>query len=199
MNLFYQNLISLTRYLLFLLPVNPISAPPQPQYNYPPYVTDGTQQYFSAPYGIPRPDSAPEGGPVQGSLLGFPPINFPQNYPQWSAVPGSVPLEPPMVSQGSTDNFMNIDSQGRGFYQVDYGQNMGISPSNANKGFEQRQSGNFADGKGILAPQPMHLPPPPSVPHQQRGRSYSGEANHDGPPGFSWPGERRDGFGGVQD
>lgn len=115
-------------------------------------------------------------------------------------MPGSVPLEPPMVSQGSTDNFMNIDSQGRGFYPVDYGQNVGISPSNGNKGFEQRQSGNFADGKGILAPQPMHLPPPPPVPpHQQRGRSYSSEANHDGPPGFSWPGDRRDGFGGVQD
>lgn len=149
-----------------------------------------------------RPDSTPEGGPGQGSLLGFPPgpagpMNFPQNYPQWNAVPGSVPLEPPMVSQGSsTDGFMNVDPQGRGFFQNDYGQNAGN-----NKSLEQqRQSGNF-DGKGILAPQPMHLPPPPPIPHPhlQRGRAYSGEGNHDGPPGFSWPAERRDSFGGAQD
>ncbi|XP_057784067.1 E3 ubiquitin-protein ligase HAKAI homolog isoform X2 [Salvia miltiorrhiza] len=165
---------------------------------------DGMQQYFGAPYGMARPDSTPEGGPGQGSLLGFPPgpagpMNFPQNYPQWNAVPGSVPLEPPMVSQGSSDGFMNVDPQGRGFFQNDYGQNAG------NKSLEQqRQSGNFVDprdGKGILAAQPLHLPPPPPIPppHLQRGRSYSGDGNHDGPPGFSWPAERRDGFGGVQD
>ncbi|XP_047954372.1 E3 ubiquitin-protein ligase HAKAI homolog isoform X3 [Salvia hispanica] len=156
---------------------------------------DGTQQYFGGPYGMPRPGSTPEGGPGQGSLLGFPPgpagpMNFPQNYPQWNAVPGSVPLEPPMVSQRSTDGFMNVDPQGRGFFQ-----NAG------NKSVEQqRQGGNFVDprdGKGILAPQPLHLPPPPSVPHPhlQRGRSYSGDGNNDGPPGFSWPAERRDSFG----
>ncbi|XP_047954371.1 E3 ubiquitin-protein ligase HAKAI homolog isoform X2 [Salvia hispanica] len=177
--------------------VNPNSgpAPPQPQYDYPPYAADGTQQYFGGPYGMPRPGSTPEGGPGQGSLLGFPPgpagpMNFPQNYPQWNAVPGSVPLEPPMVSQRSTDGFMNVDPQGRGFFQ-----NAG------NKSVEQqRQGGNFVDprdGKGILAPQPLHLPPPPSVPHPhlQRGRSYSGDGNNDGPPGFSWPAERRDSFG----
>lgn len=165
-----------------------------------------------------RPDSTPEPGSVQGSLLGFPPgpaghMNFAQNYPQpWNMAPGSVPLEPPMVSQGTTDGFMNVDPQGRGFFQGDYGQNMGIMPSNlpphaANKGVEQRQSGNFVDprdGKGILAPQPLPLPPPPPLPPPhltqiQRGRSYSGEGNHDAPPGFSWQPERHDKFGGVQD
>ncbi|KAH6802906.1 hypothetical protein C2S51_034352 [Perilla frutescens var. frutescens] len=177
--------------------VNPNSVPAPPQFGYSPYASDGAQQFFGAPYGMARPDSTPESGSGQGSLLGFPPgpgpVNFAQNYPQWNAVPGSVPLEPPMVSQGTTDGFMNVDSQGRGFFQGDYGQN---------KGLEQRQSGNFVDprdGKGILAPQPLHLPPPPPVPppHLQRGRSYSGD--HDGPPGFSWQPERRDSFGGAQD
>lgn len=194
--------------------VNPNSVPAPPQFGYPPYAADGAQQFFGAPYGMARPDSTPEAGPGQGSLLGFPPgpagpMHFAQNYPQWNTVPGTVPLEPPMVSQGNPDGFMNVDPQGRGFFQGDYGQNVGILPSNlpppaANKGMEQRQGGNFMDprdGKGILAPQPMHLPPPPPVPppHLQRGRSYSGEGNHDGPPGFSWPLERRDSFGGSQD
>ncbi|KAG6399840.1 hypothetical protein SASPL_141325 [Salvia splendens] len=183
--------------------VNPNSGPAPPQYGYPPYAADGMQPYFGAPYGMPRPDSAPEGGQGQGSLLGFPPspagpMNFPQNYPQWNAVPGSVPLEPPMVSQGSMDGFMNVDPQGRGFFQNDYGQNAG------NKSLEQqRQGGNFVDprdGKGILAPQPLHLPPPPlrPPPHLPQGSSYSGDGNHDGPPGFSWPAERRDSFGGGE-
>ncbi|XP_042030828.1 E3 ubiquitin-protein ligase HAKAI homolog isoform X1 [Salvia splendens] len=175
--------------------VNPNSGPTPPQYDYPPYAADGTQQYFGAPYGMPRPGSTPEGGPGQGTLLGFPPgpagpMNFPQNYPQWNAVPGSVPLEPPMVSHRSTDGFMNVNSQGRGFFQ-----NAGNNSME-----QQRQGGNFVDprnGKGILAPQPPHLPPPPSVPHPhlQWGRSHSGDGNHDGRPGFSWPTERRDSFG----
>lgn len=175
-----------------------------PQFGYSPYGGDGSQHFFGAPYEMGRPDSTPDAGSGQGSLLGFPPgpggpMNFPQNYPQqWNMGPTSgPPLEPPlMVSQGNTGGFMNVDPQGRGFYEGDYGQNVGVFPSNvpqpaANKGTEQRQ-----DGKGILAPQPMHLPPPPPLPHTQRGRSYSSEGNHDAPPGFGWQPERRDSFGG---
>ncbi|KAL8526765.1 hypothetical protein ACS0TY_015828 [Phlomoides rotata] len=193
------------------------SAPSQ--FGYPPYPSDGSQQFFGAQYEMAGPDSTPEAGSGQGSLLGFPPghsgpMNFPQNYPHmWNMAPGSVPLEPPMVSQGPTDGFMNVDPQGRGFFPGDYGSNMGILPSNmppptGNKGVEQRQGGNFPDprdGKGILAPVPMMpLPPPPPMPpphmtQMQRGRSYSGDGNHDGPPGFSWQPERRDNFGGGHD
>ncbi|KAL0375295.1 UNVERIFIED_CONTAM: E3 ubiquitin-protein ligase HAKAI [Sesamum radiatum] len=176
-----------------------------PQLGYAPYASGGTQQFFGPPYEMARPDSTPEAGSGHGSLLGYPPgpagpMNFPQNYPQpWNLGPAPGPLEPPLVSQGTTDGFMNVDPQGRGFFQGDYGQSVGILPSNlppaaANMGVEQRQGGNFVDprdGKGILAAQPLPLPPPPPIPpphltQLQRGRSYSGDGNHDAPPGFGW-------------
>ncbi|KAL0338229.1 UNVERIFIED_CONTAM: E3 ubiquitin-protein ligase HAKAI [Sesamum angustifolium] len=176
-----------------------------PQLGYAPYASGGTQQFFGPPYEMARPDATPEAGSGHGSLLGFPPgpagpMNFPQNYPQpWNMGPAPGPLEPPLVSQGTTDGFMNVDPQGRGFFQGDYGQNVGILPSNlpppaANMGVEQRQGGKFVDprdGKGILAAQPLPLPPPPPIPpphltQLQRGRSYSGDGNHDAPPGFGW-------------
>ncbi|KAL6534346.1 hypothetical protein OROHE_013271 [Orobanche hederae] len=197
--------------------VNPNSVMAPPQFCYPPCASDGAQQFFGAPYEMARPDSIQEPGPGEGSLLGYPPgpavpMNFRQNYPQqWNMALGTVPLEPPLVvSQGTTDGFMNVDTQGRGlFFQSDYGQNMGIiMPSNtpqptASKGLEQRHGGNFVDprdGKGILAPQPLALPPPPPLPppHLTRGRPYSGDGNLDAPPGFGWH-ERRDGFGTAQD
>ncbi|GFP86260.1 E3 ubiquitin-protein ligase hakai [Phtheirospermum japonicum] len=180
--------------------VNPNSVMARPQFGYPPYTPDGSQQFFGAPYEIPRPDSTPEPGQGQGSLVGYPPgpagsMGFPPNYPQpWNMGPGTVPLEPPMVvvSQGTADGFMNVDPQGRGFF---HGTNMGV---------EQRQGGNFVDprdGKGVLTPQPLPLPPPPP-PHlsqmQRGGRSFAG-GDQDAPPGFGWPVERRDGFGGGQD
>lgn len=140
-------------------------------------------------------------------------MNFPQNYPrQWNMNLGSVPLEPPMVSQGTPKHgFMNIDPQGRGFFQGEYGQNMGggppvnMPPPAANTG------GNFVvprDGKGIPAPQqglplppPPPIPPPPHLSQLKRGRSFSGDENHDAPPGFGWqqPERRGDGFRGGQD
>ncbi|PIN24875.1 E3 ubiquitin ligase involved in ubiquitination of E-cadherin complex [Handroanthus impetiginosus] len=183
--------------------VNPNSVLPPPQFGYPPYPSDGNQPFFGASYEMARPDSMPEAGPGQGSLLGFPPgpagpMNYAQNYPQpWNMGPVSGPLEPPMVSQGTPEGFVNADPQGRGFFQGDYGHNVGILPSNvpppaANKGADQRQGGNFVDprdGKGVLAHQPLALPPPPPMPpphlpQLQRGRSYDG--NHDAPPGFGW-------------
>ncbi|KAL3639442.1 hypothetical protein CASFOL_017349 [Castilleja foliolosa] len=171
---------------------NSVMAPSQ--FNYPTYTPDGSQQYFSAPYEIPRPDSTPEPGQGQGLLQVYPPgptgpMNFPPNYHQpWNMGPGTVPLEPPMVviSQGTADGFMNVDPQGREFFP------------------EQRQGGNFSDprdGKGLLAPQPLphHPPPPHHFSQMQRGgRSYSG-GDQDAPPGFGWPVERRDGFGSAHD
>ncbi|KAL3640709.1 hypothetical protein CASFOL_015677 [Castilleja foliolosa] len=178
---------------------NSVMAPPQ--FSYPSYTPDGSQQFFGAPYEIPRPDSTPEPGQGQGSLQGYPPgpagpMSFPPNYSQsWNMGPGTVPLEPPMVvvSQGTADGFMNSDPQGRGFFH------------GANTGVEQRQGGNFMDprdGKGLLTPQPSPFPPlpPPHLLQMQRGgRSYSGGGDQDAPPGFGWPVERRDGFGGGQD
>ncbi|KAG8376987.1 hypothetical protein BUALT_Bualt09G0121400 [Buddleja alternifolia] len=194
---------------------NPNAVLAPPQFGYAPYPSDGSQQFFGAPYEIARPDSTPEAGSEQGSLLGFPPgggpagpMNFAQNYPRppWNMGPGTVPLEPPMMSQGAKDGFMNVDPQGRGFFQGDYGQNVGILPSNLNSpaGMEQRPGGNFVDqrdSKGLLASQPLPLPPPPPLPppHLSRARSYSGDGNHDAPPGFGWQPERRDSFGGNQD
>lgn len=195
--------------------VNGNSGMAPPQFGYASYASDGAQQFYGGPYEMAGPESTPEAGSGQGSLLGFHPAPagpFVQNYPQpWNMGPGSVPLEPPAVSQGNPDGFMNVDPQRRGFFQADYGQNAGMLPSNiplsAASNAEQRQGGNFIDsrdGKGVLASQPLPLPPPPPLPpHQmtqlQRGRSYSGDGSHDAPPGFVWHPERRDNFGGVQD
>ncbi|KAI3474172.1 hypothetical protein Pfo_028960 [Paulownia fortunei] len=149
-----------------------------------PYASDGTQQFFGAPYEMARPDSTPEAGSGQGSLLA---VEHGASFWAFGTSSG-IPR--------TTDGFMNVDPQGRGFFQGDYGQNVGILPSNLPP--------PAAANKGILAPQPLPLPPPPPLPpphltQLQRGRSYSGDGNHDAPPGFGWPPERRDSFGGVQD
>ncbi|XP_051132258.1 E3 ubiquitin-protein ligase HAKAI homolog [Andrographis paniculata] len=188
-----------------------------PQFGYGPYASDGTQQYFGAPYEIGRQDPTPEAGPGkgqgQGSVLGFQPgptgsMNYSQNYPQpWNMVPGSVPLEPPMVPKGTSDGFTKLDPQGRGFFQGNYGQNVGTMPSN-NAAAEQRQGGNFVDAaaKGLLSSRPSHLPPPPLGPShlpqiQRGGRPYFGDGSHEPPPGFGWQSDSRDGdsYGGAQD
>lgn len=193
---------------------NPNSVMAPPQFGYAPYAPDGPQLFFGAPYEIARQDCTPEVGPGQGSMLGFQPapagsVNFAQTYPQpWNMAPGSVPLEPPMVPKGASDGFMNVDPQGRGFFQGNYGQNVGTLPPNGHPPVsnisDQRQGGNFVDGKGILASQPMQLPPPPPVGHPHltqlpRGRPYSGDGNHEPPPGFGWQSDGRDSFGGAQD
>lgn len=198
----------------FAVPMNsnPLSTP---QFGLPPFQTEGAQPFYGAPYEmgqVARPDSAPDGGAEQGSLLGFPPgpaggMNFMANYSQpWNSGPAPG-------GQGIPDAFANSsDSQGNvAFYQGDYGRNPGVlpmvppPPPNANKGMEAIQAGNMdhRDGKGILAPQPFKHPPPPPPPlphasHSKRGKYYSGDMGHDGHD-FGWQHENRDGYGNGQD
>ncbi|KAH7553794.1 hypothetical protein JRO89_XS12G0057700 [Xanthoceras sorbifolium] len=204
----------------FVVPMisNPMLTPP---FGMPPFPTEGSQQFYGAPYGMPRPDSVPEGGGEQASLLGFPPgpgsVNFPASYPQlWNAGPTGVPFEVPSGGQGMAEGFANMpDSQGKSAYYQGYAQNPGglpmippLMPTAANKGMESMQGGNAMDprdGKGILAPPPMSLPPPPPgpppqshMPQHKRGKYYSGEMGREGQ-GFGWPHENREGFGSSQD
>lgn len=198
----------------FVVPMNsnPLLTP---QFGLPPFQTEGAQPFYVAPYEMgqmARPDSAPDGGAEQGSLLGFPPgpaggMNFMANYSQpWNSGPAPG-------SQGIPDAFANSsDSQGNiAFYQGDYGRNPGIlpmvppPPPTANKGMEAIHAGNMdhRDGKGILAPQPFKHPPPPPppLPHasqSKRGKYYSGDMGHEGPD-FGWQHENRDGFGSGQE
>ncbi|CAK9133918.1 unnamed protein product [Ilex paraguariensis] len=197
----------------FAVPITPNPGLVPPPFNYPPFAPDGAQPYYGAPYEMARPDSAPEVGSEQGSLLGFPPgpqggMNFSENYPRpWNFGPVGVPFEPSPSAQG----ILNMsDSQGRvAFFQGDYGRNSGALPSNlpplhaGNKGIEPVQGGNPMDGEGILAPQPLQLPPPPPLPpphmsQLNQGQFYSGEMGHDGQ-SFRWQHEKRDSFGSGQD
>uniref|UniRef100_A0A5B6ZLJ0 RING-type E3 ubiquitin transferase n=1 Tax=Davidia involucrata TaxID=16924 RepID=A0A5B6ZLJ0_DAVIN len=177
----------------FAVPVN--STPPS--FSYPPFPPEGAQPFYSAPYEMARPDTAPElFGSAQGSLLGFPPggVNFSESYHRpWNMAPAGVPFGPP-AGQGIADGFHG-----------DYGRNPVVSPSNlpppptAHKGIEPARGGNAMDprdGKGILAP-----PPPPPRPHLsqlKRGKFYPGEMDRDGQ-GFVWQHEKRDSFGSGQD
>lgn len=197
----------------FVVPMNsnPLLTP---QFGIPPFQPEGAQQFYGTPYEMgqmARPDSVPEVGAEQGSLLGFPSgpagsVNCMGNYPQpWNIGPGG---------QGIGDGFTNLsDSQGNvAFYQGDYGRNSGVipmippPPPSANKGMETVQGSNVTDprdGKGILAPQPFSHPPPPPppLPHSsqaKRGKYYPGDMGPDGQ-GFGWQHENRDGFGSSQE
>ncbi|XP_007026811.2 PREDICTED: E3 ubiquitin-protein ligase Hakai [Theobroma cacao] len=191
----------------FVMPMNsnPMFAP----YGVPPFPTDGAQPFYGAPYEMARPSSAPDVGSEQGSLLGFPPgpvggINYPTGYPQpWNGGQPGAPFEAPPGGHMMGDAFAN--------YQGDYGRNPGglpmiPPPPSANKGMEAVQGSNSMDprdGKGILAPQPMQVPPPPPplphhMPQLKRGNFHSGDMGRDGQ-GFGWQHENRDGFGGSQD
>ncbi|CAI9779244.1 unnamed protein product [Fraxinus pennsylvanica] len=122
-------------------------------------------------------------------------MNFAGNYPRpWNLGPAAEPFEPPLVGQG------------------DCGRSMGVlppnlSPPSANKEKEHGQGGNFVDGKIMMAPQSVSLPPPSPQPptppthlsQLHRGRLYSGDASHEGSPGFGWQHEKRDSFGSGQD
>ncbi|XP_049387845.1 E3 ubiquitin-protein ligase HAKAI homolog [Solanum stenotomum] len=191
-----------------------------PQSGYPQFATDGAQPFYgAASFEMPRPDSTPERGSEQGSLLGFPTgaagnMNFPENYPRpWNMGQPAGSFEPTAV-QPSPDGYVNAtDPQGRAvFLRGDYGRNASVMPSNlrpppsANRGLEGGQSSNSMDtrdSKGILMPQPMPLPPPPPIPHhmsqlQIGGRQYSGDTTHDGQ-GYGWQHEKRDNYGSSQD
>ncbi|XP_055812573.1 E3 ubiquitin-protein ligase HAKAI homolog isoform X1 [Solanum dulcamara] len=200
----------------------PMSSNPglAPQFGYPQFAPDGAQPFYGATsFEMSRPDSTPERGSEQGSLLGFRPgaagnMNFPENYPRpWNMGQPAGPFEPTAV-QPPRDGIVNAaDPQGRAvFFQGDYGRNASVVPSNlqpppsTNRGLEGGQSSNSmdtGDSKGILMPQPMSLPPPPPLPHhmsqlQIGGRHYSGDTSHDGQ-GYGWQHEKRDNFRSSQD
>ncbi|XP_022935351.1 E3 ubiquitin-protein ligase Hakai-like [Cucurbita moschata] len=201
---------------------NPMLSPPLP-FGFPPFPTEGAQQYYSTPYEVPRQDTAAETGSEQGSLLGFPPgaaggMNFSATYPQpWNTGQAGVPYEHAAGGQGMPDAFANApDSQvNHGFYQGDYRRSPGGLPVNssvssmANKSMDLGHSGNAMDlknGRGILAPQPplAQLPLPPPLPlylsHNKRGKFHSGDTDHDGQ-GHGWQNDShsRDSFGSGQD
>ncbi|XVF76760.1 hypothetical protein PTKIN_Ptkin13bG0292800 [Pterospermum kingtungense] len=191
----------------FVMPMN--SNPMLTPYGVPPFPIDGAQPFYGAPYEMARPSSAPDAGSEQGSLLGFPHgpmggINYPAAYPQpWNGGQPGVNFEAMPGGHMMGDGFAN--------YQGDCGRNPGgltmVHPTpSANKGMEAVQGSNTIDprdGKGILAPQPMQVPPPPPpLPHHmsqlKRSNFHSGDMGHDGQ-GFGWQQENRDGFGGSQD
>ncbi|KAG6697553.1 E3 ubiquitin-protein ligase HAKAI homolog isoform X2 [Carya illinoinensis] len=201
----------------FALPVNsnPMLNPPLP-FGYPPFQPEGGQPFYGTPYEVTRQDSASEAGAEQGSLLGFPPVqagvvNFPAAYAQpWNAGFAGLPFEHPPGGQGIADGFTNAsDSHGKApFHQGEFGRSPGGLPSNppppmANKGMEQVQSGNLMDprdGKGILAPQPLTLPPPPPprTHSSQLKRKFYPDASRDGQ-GYGWQHENRDSYGSGQE
>ncbi|CAI9098381.1 OLC1v1035014C1 [Oldenlandia corymbosa var. corymbosa] len=184
----------------YALPVMMNPALAAPQFGYPPFLPDGAQPVFGAPYEMIRPESAPE----QGSEPGFPPgpppmgVNFADGYPRpWNMGPGVGSFEQTSSGQGAMESFINSpsDSQVRppGF-QGDYGRSPGPLPSNlplppsGNKGLESGTSMDPRDNKGILAAPPpsLPLPPPPPLPFPphlaqiNRGQFYPDEANNDG-------------------
>ncbi|KAK3445153.1 hypothetical protein EUGRSUZ_B02762 [Eucalyptus grandis] len=202
----------------FVVPLqsNQMLTPPPP-FGFPPYPIEGAQPFFPTPYDTVRQDSAPEGGPEPGSLLGFPPgppggVNFMAGYPQPWNTGMAAPFEPPTGGQGAGDAYANpADVQGRvPLYQGDYMRNAGTLPLNpppppplASKGMETARGGSSVDvrdGKGILAPQPLPLPPPPPpgppshMSQIQRGKFYPGDMGHEGQ-NYGWQHENRDGFG----
>lgn len=203
----------------FAVPLNPNPLLTPPPFNYHHFPSEGAQTFYSSPHEMARPDSAPDVGTEQGSLLGFPPgpvggVNFPESYPRpWNSGPVGVPFEGPTGGQPIPDGLGNAsDPQGRGaFFQGDYGRNPGSLPSNpplpplANKGMEPTQ-GSAAmdprDGKGILAQPPLPLPPPPPPPPHlsqlKRAKFFSGDTSRDGQ-GFGWQQEKHDSFGSGQD
>lgn len=201
----------------FPVPVNMSPGLVPHQFVYPHFMPDGAQPFYGAPYDMARPESTPEVGSEQGSLLGFPPgpaggVNFAESYPRpWSLGPGVGNFETSPAGQGSIEGFMNntSDPQGRPvIFQGDYGRNPAALSSNpppppsTNKGMESGSSMDPRDGKGILAPPSLPLPPPPPFPPHlaqiKRGMFYSNETNNDGQ-GFGWPNEKRDSFVSNQD
>ncbi|URD93367.1 Cbl proto-oncogene, E3 ubiquitin protein ligase-like 1 [Musa troglodytarum] len=169
----------------YQLPLNANQAVvPPAAFSYP-LSAEGSQQYYSAPYEIPRPELMPAGGPAQGSVLGYSPApagiaSFAGSAPRpWGAGQMVVPLDRPfMLTQGLPEGYMNLaDSQGRiQSLQGDGSQLAGGWLLNHSQiGQESQLQGVSAvnsDNKGVLAqlPQPVALqvplppPPPPPLP-----------------------------------
>ncbi|CBI30439.3 unnamed protein product, partial [Vitis vinifera] len=99
----------------FAVPLNPNPLLTPPPFNYHHFPSEGAQTFYSSPHEMARPDSAPDVGTEQGSLLGFPPgpvggVNFPESYPRpWN----SGPLKRAKFFSGDTSR----DGQGFGWQQ----------------------------------------------------------------------------------
>lgn len=75
-----------------------------------------------------------------------------------------------------------------------------LGSMNMSVNFPQGKVMDPRDNKGILAPQPMSLPPPPPTLHlsQHRRNFYSSDISRDGQ-GFGWQQENRESFGSGRD
>lgn len=140
---------------------------PPSSFNYP-FSADGSQQFYSAPFEMSRPELMPVSGSEQGSVLGFPPASagaasLAGSFPRpWGM--GLVGMPSLMMGQGVPEGYMSLtDSQGR--------ISESLAPNHPQFGKESELQGVSAahnDGKGVLAAQPLTLqlplPPPPPLP-----------------------------------
>ncbi|KAK4801202.1 hypothetical protein SAY86_021689 [Trapa natans] len=182
------------------LPSTPMLNPPLPV-GFPPYQPEGVgRTFFNGSYDAARQDSAPELGPGQGSLLGFPQggMNFAASYPSpWNAGMGGSHFETPLSAgsaQGVTDNYQN-----QGDYMRNHHGALPLNPLPLPPNMPGTGSADLRDGKGILAPQPLPFNPPPPqshplLPQYKRGKLYSGDGQ-----GIGWQHENHDSFGSNQD
>lgn len=180
------------------LPSTPVLNPP-PAVGFPPFQPEGAgQAFFTGSYDAARQDSAPEMGPGQGSLLGFPQggMNFTASYPTpWNAGMGGSHVETPGSAQGVADNYRN-----QGDYMRNHHGAFPLNPLPLPPNVSGSGSADLRDGKGILAPQPLPFnphPPPQSLLHlsqNKRGKFYSDDGQ-----GIGWQHENRDSFGSHQD
>lgn len=191
-------------------PSNPMMLPQQP-YGLPSFPAEGGQPFFGSSADMVRPDSVSEAGHEPGSLLGFPPgtpgrLNFGGNYPPlWNPGMAHSPFEPqPGGGQGAGNAFGNSsDGQEKtGFYQNEYFRNpSGMVMNTPPKPMRGAGNGHIHDGKGILALQPLPIPPALQMgahSHMAPGRFYQGDLGHDGQ-GFGWPHEKHDSYGSGQE
>lgn len=145
----------------------PVIVNQPPLFSYPPFPAEGAHRYMGAPYEIPRPEMAAEGG-GQASLLGFPPAaaamaGFPENFRAWSTV----------------------DSQGRvSFFPGEFARfpDGGGAAMNPPPVKEAEMPASM--------PSSSSIPPPP----QFKWAKLSGDGGQDGH-GYAWQSEKRP-FGG---
>lgn len=159
----------------YQLPINSNQAiVPHAAFSYAHRSTEGSQQYYNAPYEIPHTQQVPTGGPAEGSVLG--PSPAPAGMPSfpgiaqrpWGSGQMIVPLNQHfMQAQGVPERYMNLtDSQGR--IQSMQGDGHQISggwllnhPQVGQPSQLQGVSAVHSESKGVLAQQ-VPLPPPQS-------------------------------------
>ncbi|KAI9080086.1 hypothetical protein K1719_032632 [Acacia pycnantha] len=133
--------------------------------------------------------------------FGFPPYPPHDGAPPFYVNPYDMRWQDSASEGGGDQNsllgFPPVASSGPNF-PANYPQPMNAGPGGPP--FEQGHGGmamDPRDGKGILAPQSMTLPPPPPLPPMSHlnNKYYSGEFGHNGH-GYGWPHDNRDAFGG---